>query len=425
MPSDFVGRLFLCIFAPTNLYAMRKLLSLINRCTLSIFLLLSVVVGQAQDDPTIGRSSLGSIEAGWGAKTITDVSIGMEAMLERFNQTWPTGVVGDVLTVMKEGAARMVLDESTGYEVINDFQNGYVKASDKGSERPYMSACLWQRVNGHRLLAIVIGQPVNPEKEIICFYDYDPRRGMLIPEPHILDGWTSEAADSRLVHVLPHADREFSITEHFTDGFGTYLHHFSWNGMKPVFEFSELGDDAEEEMKAPIVVDFLGSQPKISDFVTAVLSQGDLGDMVSDMAHNWRLRMLKRELEKGTKFFIDDQNDYIRYEHAYTPLDVNYIELRFWNCTDGKRKLIAMNNRSSGSVKALKEKVAGLRFFSYDNQRHTLTPIYPYEVGADINDANAIFYLPRSGKDIGVSIRYGDESVWMMLRWDGNKFVRE
>ena len=39
-----------------------------------------------------------------------------------------------------------------------------------------MQACVWQRSNGHRLFAVVIGQPVNPEIEFICFYDYDPQK---------------------------------------------------------------------------------------------------------------------------------------------------------------------------------------------------------------------------------------------------------
>lgn len=180
--------------------------------------------------------SIQSIKTGWKSKVITDVPTGgLGIMLERFDQTWPTSVGADVCQVMMTGMDEQVLDRTTNYKVTIDSKNGYAETSDEGSDRQYMQACVWQRSNGHRLFAVVIGQPVNPEIEIICFYDYDPQKRQLTPEPKAIGDWMDVTASGNYSFKLPRVGKELRIF----DSRNQLMHHFKWNGMRPVFERTE------------------------------------------------------------------------------------------------------------------------------------------------------------------------------------------
>lgn len=189
--------------------------------------------------------SIQAIKMGWKSKVITNVPTGgLGIMLECFDRTWSTSVGADVCQVMMTGAEEMVLDKNTGYKVINDSKNGYVEASDEGSDRQYMSACVWRRSNGHRLFAIVIGQPVDPEIEIICFYDYDPKKKTLTPEPKAIGEWMDITARGDYSFTLPRVGKELLIF----DSRDQLMHHFKWNGMRPVFDRTEQMADIHPEM---------------------------------------------------------------------------------------------------------------------------------------------------------------------------------
>ena len=187
--------------------------------------------------------SIQTIKMGWKSKVITNVPTGgLGIMLERFDQTWPTSVGADVCQVMMTGMDEQVLDRTTNYKVINDSKNGYVETSDEGSDRQYMSACVWRRSNGHRLFAVVIGQPVDPEIEIICFYDYDPQKKTLTPEPKAIGDWLDRTARGDYSFTLPRVGKELRIF----DSRDQLTHHFKWNGMRPVFDRTEQMADIEQ-----------------------------------------------------------------------------------------------------------------------------------------------------------------------------------
>lgn len=185
---------------------------------------------------------LDDIEAAWASKTIYNVPSGsLDKMLERFNQTWTTGVADDACGVMREGVERKVLDEETGYTVVNDTKNGYVSAFDDGTDSEYMSACVWKRDNGHRLFSVVLGQPTDPEIEFICFYDYDPEKKTLKPEPAILNAFPQKDELTHRSFVLPKSGKNLMVTD-ITNDNEIYEHLFTWDGMKPVFSKTEEKD---------------------------------------------------------------------------------------------------------------------------------------------------------------------------------------
>ena len=188
-----------------------------------------------------GSTSLEDIDAGWATKPISNVANGNFAtMLERFYQTWPTWMVRAVRDTMKKGLTKQVLDKDTELTVTVDQKNGFVSVGDGGTDGEYMSACYWNRSNGHKLLAVLLGSPTDPCIEVLCTYDYDPAMKMLTPEPEILKGyrWHDRKACSQIFCNLPRKGKEITVDDWSGDD-GPVRHTFKWDGMKPVYSKSE------------------------------------------------------------------------------------------------------------------------------------------------------------------------------------------
>jgi len=189
----------------------------------------------------VGTGRLEDIDAGWATKPISNVANGNFAtMLERFYQTWPTWMVRAVRNTMKKGLAKQVLDKDTELTVTVDQKNGFVSVGDGGTDGEYMSACYWNRSNGHKLLAVLLGSPTDPCIEVLCTYDYDPAKKMLTPEPEILKGyrWHDRKAYSQIFCNLPRKGKEITVDDWSGDD-GPVRHTFKWDGMKPVYSKSE------------------------------------------------------------------------------------------------------------------------------------------------------------------------------------------
>ncbi|MBR1520937.1 MAG: hypothetical protein IJ635_06840 [Bacteroidaceae bacterium] len=384
-----------------------------------VLLLMAGATAYAQD-------SLEKIENGWKTKTITNVVNGsLGIMLERFDQTWPTGVVGDARSVMEQGLAEKVLDAETGYRVINDAKNGYVEVSDDGADNGYMSACVWNRSNGHRLFAVVVGQPVDPEIEVACFYDYDPQKKTLTPETNLLSGWNPQHNDSELFYGLPHKGKDLCVRELLSNKYEYIVHHFRWDGMKPVFDHSDpIADYSEPDIQ--IDVKFKGAQPTISDFVSAILSQEDLGESLGAISNDWTRRQQGRKLNASASFIVDERNGYIRYDFPSHDGYTSYTEFCYWNCADGKHKLVALSHDAFENGKPIAGQYTGIDFYLYNNATHQLTNTYANEWGVkyDIPEGEHVTTcsLPRTGKNLQFTIYTANGKISNVLTWNGNGF---
>jgi len=224
---------------------------------------------------------LEDIAKGWKTYPINNVANGsLGVMLERFDQAWPTWMVSSVRDAMEKGLSEMVLDEETERKVTVDAKNGYAEVSDAGTDGAYMSACVWNRPNGHKLLAVVLGKPTDPEIEFACFYDYDPQAKTLTPEPEIVEMLQQRLGDSPVRYGLPRKGKELRVR----DSSSGEVYVFAWDGMRPVFSKMETAEDASS-----IPVRFKGAQPDIRDFVTAILSQEDTGEGFNGVRQSWNL----------------------------------------------------------------------------------------------------------------------------------------
>ena len=371
--------------------------------------------------------SLQDIEKGWGTKTIDNVINGsLGIMLERFDQTWPTGMVGAVRETMEKGLAKEVLDEETDLTVTIDTKNGYVEYSDGGTDGPYMSACYWNRSNGHKLFAVLLGKPTDPCLDFVCFYDYDAQKKTLTPEPDILKGyrWRDKKEFTQVFAKLPKVGKNLLVDE--WGGDGPVQHTFTWNGMKPVYAKTEplkfddgLGD---------IIVNYKGNGPNIKDFVTALLSREDIGESLNGMKLSWDLYRNGMKLMPGDEFIVDTQNGYVGFVSVGDEKDRLVIECCYWNYDDKKHKLVALTNDLYLDGKATNGQYTGIEFYIYDNASRTMKHVYAQDIGAEIDvpDGESVVChsLPRKGKTMAYTIHTPSGKSEKRLTWNGSKFIQ-
>ena len=207
---------------------------------LMMAVMLVMAMTAAAQEKEFESCPLDVIEQGWKTKTIDKVLNGsLGIMLERFDQTWPTWMAGAVRETMEKGLAKEVLDEETALTVTVDTRNGYLELNDAGTDGAYMSACYWNRKNGHKLFAVRLGKPTDPCIDFVCFYDYDPAKKTLTPEPDVLKGyrWGDRKEFTQIYTLLPRKGKNVVVHEWGSDG--PVQHIFTWDGMKPVFSKTE------------------------------------------------------------------------------------------------------------------------------------------------------------------------------------------
>lgn len=400
----------------------------------SLFVLLCISV-KAQS------ISIEDIASGWKTKPIHNVANGsIGILMEAFDKAWPTYVTRDACMVLEKGLDSLLIDPETGYRVIVDAKSGFLEVTDDGTDGIYMSACLWSRSNGNILFAVMIGKPTDPELEVVCFYDYNPKTKTLSPEPDILTDFKRMSDGSQIHFNLPRKGKELTVIEYELPL--VYAHHFVWNGMRPVFDRVDLDRDIMKSLEVSteeyFPVSFKGNKPDISDFVSAILSRDELGEALGGMADNWKKHLKGKTLPKEVTFTVDSKNGYLRYDVTYPEAEHLYIEYCYWNCADGKHKLIGENISLIVDGRPVDTELTGLSFYWYDNATRQMCYKYAFELGDQVEppagSTGSVRNLPRQGKTIefifsipqnaaNTSNRQSRRSVTKKLTWNGTKFV--
>ena len=390
--------------------------------------LLSSVSAWAQERE---YASLEDIEQGWKTKTIDNVINGsLGIMLERFDQTWPTWMVGALRNTMEKGLAKEVLDEETGLMVTIDIKNGYAEVNDGGTDGAYMSACYWNRNNGHKLLAVCLGKPTDPFIDFVCFYDYDPQQKTLTPEPDILKGyrWGDRDPYTQIFCHLPKVGKDVVVEEWGEDG--PVRHTFTWDGMQPVYAKTEPFDYDDGIPADGITVSYKGDKPTIKDFVEAFLSPEDVGEALGSLKDAWELYREGMKLMPGEELIVDTQYNYVGYDSEESDTERMVIECRAFDYADGHHTLVALSNDYFVNDKAIMGQYTGLEFFVYDTDTRKMQPVYDGDIGIDIDfptDVSGISHkLPRAGQTIVYILHTSSgKLIEKSLTWNGSVFIEQ
>ena len=177
-----------------------------------------------------------------------------------------------------------------------------------------------------------------------------------------------------------------------------------------------------------IRVNYTGNRPTINDFVTAVLSQDDLGESLDDVKNNWERYQQGKPLAEGSgaSFTVDVKNGYVRYEKHLTQKTYGYTEFCYWNCQDARHKLVAVNNGFFAEGQPITTQFSGLTFYTYDNQTKTMTVTPAEDLGAGIQTSAVVGYaLPQAGKDIMAVIYAPQGEIQILMKWNGAKFDQQ
>ena len=184
---------------------------------------------------------------GWAARPIKvkggGKAPGVVTLTKAFNDVWKVYVVSGILKKAQDPKFTYKSYPEYDSEDIVDRKSGYMCVNSGGTDSDYMESCVWRCDNGHRLFAIYFGNPVEPSIHFVCFYDYDPQKRTLTPEPQIIDGYRT-TEDTKFFYDLPQEGKDLIISEFGPKG---YLRHtFKWDGMKPVYSKTEVVEDSAD-----------------------------------------------------------------------------------------------------------------------------------------------------------------------------------
>lgn len=158
---------------------------------------------------------------------------GIVTLTRAFNSVWKVYVVDEVLDLAKDPKFTRQSDPEYDTEIIVDRPNGYMCVDAGGTDGTYMESCVWRCDDGHRLFAIRIGRPTDPELEYVCFYDYDPATETMTPVESPVD--TFQPTQEFYSYSLPRKGKDFIINEYLLDEAESTLQHiYSFNGKRHV-----------------------------------------------------------------------------------------------------------------------------------------------------------------------------------------------
>ena len=199
--------------------------------------------------------------------------------------------------------------------------------------------------------------------------------------------------------------------------------------MKPVFKRITEEAQPEDTESEELLVEYKGAKPSISDFVTTILSQEELGEVLGDMLPDWNKHKRGQALAQGKTMVVDTPNGYVRYEEKFPDNESLYIEFCYWNCADGKHKLIAENVVNLINGKPFEGQYTGLSFYMYDNDRRKMQVAYASDLGINYDPpagfSASLRKLPRTGKTIVYEYFLPAGKITKRFTWNGKKFVAE
>ena len=183
-----------------------------------------------------------------------------------------------------------------------------------------------------------------------------------------------------------------------------------------------------------IPVRFKGDRPTISDFVSAILSQDELGEALGGLSEQWtQYQQGKKTQGEWTENL---RNGYVSHFHRVNSMDENSeqtCEFCYWNCVDGRHKLVALNIKLFWDNRPVDTENTGLSFYVYDSETRRMNWASWNDLGMDIDVPGrgvAHYALPITGKDIGATVypseeHKGKDAIVINCKWDGMRFHQQ
>lgn len=187
----------------------------------------------------------------------------------------------------------------------------------------------------------------------------------------------------------------------------------------------------EEDWSFP--VKYSGQRPVISDFVSAIMSQEDIGECLGEMRGNWELYLAGKPLPKDRSIVVDVKNGYVFYEATYReegePVYRDCIEFCYWNGSDGRHKVVAGNIVCTRDGVPYMGQYAGEYFYMYDGKTRRMVQTNSEDLGIEVPYPDDMEWytvkLPRTGKTVEYKFHTPSGDTLMAYTWNGSTFVEK
>lgn len=209
-----------------------------------------------------------------------------------------------------------------------------------------------------------------------------------------------------------------------------------------------------------------GQKPTIVDFANYMFREPEEeegSECTGWIRDAWKRHLAGKPQEKGTKVTLDVQNGYVKFEYVYEDEDSKILhvsEMCYWNCSDAKHKIVAFTNNLWDNGRLVQTECTGDYFLIYENSSRKIQGVYCGDIGAkavppserveegsdgtgwyriengkkiymtteernmwyEDTHPQAVYHLPRKGKNITVDLVYPSKTETITLTWDGLKF---
>ncbi len=208
------------------------------------------------------------------------------------------------------------------------------------------------------------------------------------------------------------------------------------------------------------IVKIKGQKPTIIDFVNHYLHEPE-DELTGSLNDMWQSYLAQKPQKEACKILVDVKNGYVKFESVADPADkyLSVTEMCYWNCADGKHRLIAFSNNLYIDDKPIEGQYTGISFALYENSTRRLQYIPAASVGAAVTTAYdgvthgfdgdnwfvenngvrktmsqqeyeeylenrpvLLYKLPQKGKNIIVEIWSPKEVIKKELTWNGLRF---
>lgn len=184
-----------------------------------------------------------------------------------------------------------------------------------------------------------------------------------------------------------------------------------------------------EQILTGVTVKFNGSQPTIKDFMNAILSQEDIGEVLGKVSQSWELYCNGMNMLEGQSFIVDVDNGYIGFTEDFSDQERLYVEFCYWNYADGKHKLVAENVVNIVDGKPVAGQYSGISYLMYDNDTRKMTYVDADSLGIDMEiptgEYSSLCWLPRTGKTIVYEFYIPAGKITKRYTWNGSRFIKE
>ena len=158
------------------------------------------------------------------------------ALFEAFYKEWPTEEGNRIVHVTNPALAPS--EENFEEGSIIDRKNGYVESAwYEGEDLGTISACVWNRKNGHKLFAVTFVR--HAANGYLCCYDFDPDKRTLTPEESPVKREQLNYPDkSPLWYDLPQEGKTLTVVED-APGDDVAITYYEFDGQNLKFDRHE------------------------------------------------------------------------------------------------------------------------------------------------------------------------------------------